>query len=382
MPPPRKTECILLFNPTTQSFTLEKLSSTFTFNANVYALAHPPLPLRPPIPDGEDDDASAGEKEDDNPFDYRHFINKKSTTKTRAEQKAEREERRKEALKRAGKGAPEDDEPEEEDEDELPGLGITYDRPKIGGKGFLPSPIGPKKVGGKSPFGGKKPVAVSPGVPLPSPAHVHRGGDSSSDEDESDEADDEDEVSDDETAALPPPPLPRPPITRKPLVPRNTAAAAAAARRKAQQEEPEEMVFPEPSQPLHIEEPSEDEISDCDESDDDAPPPSHPDSAEVAVQEEDEEDDGFDLAELLEKELENGDGGDLDMDAEGEVDLEGEADAEADGEIIFEDDEVAPPRGPPKVVGLGIGAAGVPISFGQMMGGGVEDESESESEEE
>lgn len=364
----------MLFDPTTQSFTLEKLSSTFTFNANVYALAHPPLPLRPPIPDGEDDDASAGEKEDDNPFDYRHFINKKSTTKTRAEQKAEREERRKEALKRAGKGAPEDDEPEEEDEEELPGLGITYDRPKIGGKGFASPAIGPKKVGGKSPFGGKKPVAVSPGVPLPSPAHVHRGGDSSSDEDESDEADDEDEVSDEETAAPPPPPLPRPPITRKPLVPRNPAAA----RRKVQQEEPEELVFPEPSQPLRVEEPSEDEISDFDESDDDAPPPPHPDSATVAVQEEDEEDDDFDLAELLEKELENGDGGDLDMDAEGEVDLEGEA----DGVIIFEDDEAAPPRGPPKVVGLGIGAAGVPISFGQMMGGGVEDESESESEEE
>lgn len=381
MPPPRKTECILLFDPATQSFTLEKLSSTFTFNANVYALAHPPLPLRPPIPDGEDDDASAGEKEDDNPFDYRHFINKKSTTKTRAEQKAEREERRKEALKRAGKGAPEDDEPEEEDEDELPGLGITYDRPKIGGKGF--SVIGPpKKVGGKSPPGGKKPVAMSPGVPLPSPAHVHRAGDSS-DEDESDEADDEDEMSDDETAAPPPPPPPPPPrptpVARKPPVPRNTT------RRKVQQEEPEEIVFPEPSQPLHTEDHSEEDISDS-ESDEDAPPPLHPNSASVPVQEEEEEeeDDGFDLAELLEKELENG--GDLDMDAEGEVYEEGEADgdvdAEADGVIIFEDDEVAPPRGPPKAVGLGIGAAGVPISFGQMMGGGVEDESESESEEE
>ncbi|KAH0608169.1 uncharacterized protein H6S33_002221 [Morchella sextelata] len=301
--PPRKAECILLFDHTTQSFTLEKLTSTFTFNAKVYAPAHPALPLRPPIPDGEETDEE--EREEDNPFDYRHFINKKPTTKSRAEQKKEREQRRKEALKRAGKDVPED-EPEEEDDEEDLGLGISYNgRPAVSGKGFLASPaIGPRRnVGGKSPFAGKKPVGMSPGVRLPSP-----GRESESDEDESEEADDEEE-DDEEMAApplIPPPPAPK----RKAPVQRKKAAAAALV-----VEEPEELVFPEL---MAIDEPSEEEISDVDESDEDAPPPLQKQQAPLVVEEE-EDDEEDDLAKLLEKELGDGDGDEIIFDDDGEV---------------------------------------------------------------
>jgi len=334
---PKKTECILLFDPAKQTFTLEKLSSAFTFNAKVFANAHPPLPLRPPVVDGDDDEISAEEKEDDNPFDYRHFLNKKATTKSRAEQRAEKEERRKKALIAAGALSENPDESEGEkggrDEEESGlGLGITYGRPPISSRVNKPGSSN-KKGGRKSPvIREKKLSAGDSGMVIPSPGA--RDQDPSSEESEADNEDNDED--DDEHYRTPT--RPASPLT---------------------------FDFPDMiTQPLEEEE----DISDADEDSDDEPdPPKAPLPTVPGQDEEDEEeedDDGFNLAEELEQALES------------EGDDPGPAVQGGDSEIIFEDDDAT---SRPKL-GL-VHKSAVPMSLSRMVGGGVLDESESSEEE-
>ncbi|KAG0131208.1 hypothetical protein HOY82DRAFT_585217 [Tuber indicum] len=341
---PKKTECILLFDPAKQTFTLEKLSSAFTFNAKVFANAHPPLPLRPPVIDGDDDEISLEEKEDDNPFDYRHFLNKKATTKSRAEQRAEKEQRRKKALIAVGALSenPDDSEGEKGGKDEEEsglGLGITYDRrPPISSK-TEKSYISNRKVGGKSPaISGRKNLPTGRrGVAAPSPSS------------EESEADNEDNDEDDDEHYRAPPRHESPP--HKPA-PKNTRPID------------DEMVFEFPDM-----EPEEE--SDVDENSDDEPnSPRAPQQTVPVVApgqdeegEEEEDDDASNLAEELEQALES------------EEDP-GPAVQGGDSEIIFEDDDATSrPR-----LGL-VHKSAVPTSLSGMVGGGVLDESESSEEE-
>ena len=345
---PKKTECILLFDPAKQTFTLEKLSSAFTFNAKVFANAHPPLPLRPPVVDGDDDEISAEEKEDDNPFDYRHFLNKKATTKSRAEQRAEKEERRKKALIAAGALSENPDESEGEkggkDEEEGGlGLGITYDgRPPISSSRVSKSYSLNRKASGKGPVirEGKKLSAGDHGMAIPSPSA--RDQDPGSEESE---ADNEDSDGDDDGHYKSTQPM---------------------------DDDGSGLVFDFPDM---VPQPPEDsdEISDADEEEDDEPnPPRAPPQASLVVvpgqdegdeEEEEDDDDGFNLAEELEQALESEE--DPDPTAQG-----------GDSEIIFEDDDAT---SRPKL-GL-VHKNVVPMSLSRMVGGGVLDESESSEEE-
>lgn len=349
---PKKTECILLFDPAKQTFTLEKLSSAFTFNAKVFANAHPPLPLRPPVVDGDDDEISAEEKEDDNPFDYRHFLNKKATTKSRAEQRAEKEERRKKALIAAGALSENPDESEGEkggkDEEESGlGLGITY-----GGRPHISSRVSSnRKAGGKSPVirGRKKLSAGDRGMAIPSPGA--RGQGSSSEESE---ADNEDSDEDDDEHY------------RTPL--HHVSPPHKLALKNTQPMDDDDVlelpdVVPQPPS-------EEEEISDVDDSDDEPNPPRASPQADPVVaprqdeeDEEEEDDDGFDLAEELQQALES------------EEDP-GPAVQGGDSEIIFEDDD-ATSRPKPGLIHKSV----VPMSLSRMVGGGVLDESESSEEE-
>ncbi|KAG0636111.1 RNA polymerase II transcription elongation factor-domain-containing protein [Tuber brumale] len=354
---PKKTECILLFDPAKQTFTLEKLSSAFTFNAKVFANAHPPLPLRPPVIDGDDDEISAEEKEDDNPFDYRHFLNKKATTKSRAEQRAEKEQRRKKALIAVGALSenPDDSEGEKGGKDEEEsglGLGITYGgRPPISsraGKSYSSN----RKAGGGSPaISGRKNLPTGRrGVAAPSPSARDQGPSS-----EESEADNEDNDEDDDEHYRAPPRHESPP--HKPA-PKNTRPI---------DDDDMEVVFEFPDmEPLEEEE----DISDVDEDSDDEPnPPRAPQQAvPVAAPgqdegEEEEDDDGYNLAEELEQALESEE--DPGLAVQG-----------GDSEIIFEDDDTTSrPR-----LGL-VHKSAVPMSLSGMVGGGVLDESESSEEE-
>ncbi|CUS07243.1 unnamed protein product [Tuber aestivum] len=352
---PKKTECILLFDPEKQTFTLEKLSSAFTFNAKVFANAHPPLPLRPPVVDGDDDEISADEKEDDNPFDYRHFLNKKATTKSRAEQRAEKEERRKKALIAAGALSENPDESDGEkggkDEEESGlGLGITYGgRPPISSRVRKPYSSN-RKTSGKSPTisGRRNPSAGHRGITIPSPGVRDRASGS-----EESEADDEDNDEDDDEHYDAPPRHVSPP--HKP-VPKNTR--------------PIDEGDMEPASKTDISEEEED-ISDADEESDDEPnPPRAPQPVAPVVapgqdeeEEEEEDDDGFDFVLELEQALESGE--------DPSTAVQG-----GDSEIIFEDDDAT---SRPKL-GL-VHKSAVPTSLSRMVGGEVLDESESSEEE-
>lgn len=81
-----KTECVLIYDPATGTFTLEKLLSTFTLNlTSSSANLHQPLTLpkyKPGQSDSDESDNGSSEgdiakADKENPFDYRHFINNK-----------------------------------------------------------------------------------------------------------------------------------------------------------------------------------------------------------------------------------------------------------------------------------------------------------------
>lgn len=81
-----KTECVLIYDPATGTFTLEKLLSTFTLNlTSPDANLHQPLTLPAYKPGQSESDESENESSEgdiakvdkENPFDYRHFINNK-----------------------------------------------------------------------------------------------------------------------------------------------------------------------------------------------------------------------------------------------------------------------------------------------------------------
>ena len=85
--PAKRTECVLIYDPATGTFTLEKLLSTFTLNlTSAGANLHPPLSL-PKCNPGQSDDSGASDDgssdgdatkaDKENPFDYRNFINNK-----------------------------------------------------------------------------------------------------------------------------------------------------------------------------------------------------------------------------------------------------------------------------------------------------------------
>lgn len=80
-----KTECVLIYDPATGTFTLEKLLSTFTLNLTSPSLnLHQPLTL-PSDSDEPDNGSSEGDiakADKENPFDYRHFINNKFEVQT------------------------------------------------------------------------------------------------------------------------------------------------------------------------------------------------------------------------------------------------------------------------------------------------------------
>lgn len=354
-----------MYDQETQSFTLERLSSAFTFNSKVFASAHPPLPLRPPVLEGEDDEISAEEKEEDNPFDFRHFLNKRATTKTRAEQRAEKEQRRKKALIAAGalSESPEGSDAERgaKDEEGGLGLGISYGgRPPIiarGGKsgGHAPST---KRGGANSASGaGKKQASAGRGIDSSGPGHGYRGAMAVSSEDSEADNEDNDEGDDDDDD---------PPTQTK------------GAHQRRAEEDGDVMDFPSIPSP-HAAEEDEEEISDVDESDDEQKPPpviaqqrpvptqeAGEEEGEEDEDEEDDEDDGFDLAEELEQALEE----------EGDT-LMASSNPHAEGEIIIEDDDsttIKPRFGT-------INRSTIPMSLSRMAGG-VSDESESESSEE
>ncbi|KAF8421399.1 RNA polymerase II transcription elongation factor-domain-containing protein [Tirmania nivea] len=85
--PAKKTECVLIYDPATGTFTLEKLLSTFTLNlTSAGANLHPPLSLPTYHPGQSDDsgtsddgssDGNVTKANNENPFDYRNFINNK-----------------------------------------------------------------------------------------------------------------------------------------------------------------------------------------------------------------------------------------------------------------------------------------------------------------
>ncbi|KAL7272024.1 hypothetical protein RUND412_005182 [Rhizina undulata] len=306
--PAKKTECLLLYNPTTQEFVLEKLDSTFTFNAKVFENAHPPLPLE--REESEDEAASPVEKDDTNPFDYRHFLNRKSEKASRAEEKAKKESRRREALKRAVKNLPEEEE-EEEEEDEEDGM-------------------------------------VFPDINV----RARTGGKSIAREAESEESDEDADDSDEEIADT---------GYHQAVAPRRPLVDRAVNRHHVPDEDLEEIVLPDIAAATAQMNSDDEEISDVDESDDDQPAARQQQSQ--VQQEEEEDEDIFDLAQELERELESGDDAlNMDMDA-------------GSSALVVEGDDV------PRPVGLGIGVQGGPMmSLRQMMGGGGEDESESEEE--
>ncbi|PUU73689.1 hypothetical protein B9Z19DRAFT_1134675 [Tuber borchii] len=329
---------------------IPKKTESFTFNAKVFANAHPPLTLRPPVVGGDDDEISAEEKEDDNPFGYRHFLNKKATTKSRAEQRAEKEERRKKALIAAGALSENPDESEGEkggkDEEESgSGLGITY-----GGRPQFSSRVSSnRKAGGKSPVirGRKKLSAGDRGMTIPSPGARDQGSSS-----EESEADNEDSDGDDDEHY------------RTPL--HHVSPPHKLALKNTQPMDGDDVLeLPDMVPQLPSE---EEEISDVDDSDEPNPPKASPQADPVAApgqdeeDEEEEDDDGFDLAELQQA-------------LESEEDP-GPAVQGGNSEIIFEDDNTTS-RPKPGLVHKSV----VPMSLSRMVGGGVLDESESSEEE-
>jgi hypothetical protein len=361
----KETECLLLFDQTTQTFTLEKLSSSFTFNAKVFANAHPPLPLRQPVVEGEDDEISAEENED-NPFDFRRFLNKKPITKTRAEQRAEKEERRKKALIAAGalSESPGGSDLEKCDSEESGlGLGITCEGHAPTGKGSkFGGHLSSLKTSGMA-SAGKKQTSAGRGAAIPGPGPVAITTNSEESEADQEDNDEEDDDSDDQQVADRPRPIPMP----------------LKSARQQREDEMEEIVFDSPG--IAAKE-DEEEISDADDSDDDGPglpptsqqllapyaKPQHGEEEEEEVEEEEEDDDedDFDLAVELEQALES----EEDPPVASSI-------PQAEGEIIFEDDDTttAKPR-----IGV-INKALVPTSLSRMVGGGIIDESESSEEE-
>ncbi|KAF8458542.1 hypothetical protein BDZ91DRAFT_495218 [Kalaharituber pfeilii] len=132
--PSKKTECVLIYDPVTGTFTLEKLLSTFTFNlTSAGANQHSPLTLPKPKAGSDDDtseesssDGDATKADRENPFDYRHFINNKfevPTTSSRLRDDKNRKERldklQQELEDPNASQAEEEEEEEEEDNGEI-----------------------------------------------------------------------------------------------------------------------------------------------------------------------------------------------------------------------------------------------------------------------
>ena len=79
------TACALIFDPETQTFTLDKIDADFAFNirstptnhsAKSLAAQYPQLETNAPEPVSDDEDllAEAEQADPDNPFDYRHYL--------------------------------------------------------------------------------------------------------------------------------------------------------------------------------------------------------------------------------------------------------------------------------------------------------------------
>lgn len=228
--PSRRSEHVLLFDPVTKVFTLERLSTAFVFNASVFNAAHPPLPM------DEGSDAEGADEEEDSPFDYRKFMGQTSA----ADEKKAKEEKRNQALLKTGRfNQQEPEEPTQEDENEMviPGPGMDSDaegETDDEEDHFLPPPPPPPAP----PERKRSPIRrLAPRKPPPppssddeelvfpepvAPAPVHHVEEEESDVSDVDESDDDDAPAPSHSRHPPPPP-------RQAAAPPPPAAPAPAA---------------------------------------------------------------------------------------------------------------------------------------------------------
>ena len=85
------TACALIFDPETQSFTLDRIDADFAFNlrstpinksATSLAAQHSQLETNAPDPVSDEEDlfAEAGQANPDNPYDYRHYLKRQPSS--------------------------------------------------------------------------------------------------------------------------------------------------------------------------------------------------------------------------------------------------------------------------------------------------------------